>query len=58
VRKRESEKGEELSGNGYMAWWFVNVGIIAGNLRRKDRSAQACSECIADFLVPTLLLNG
>jgi len=37
-----------------MAWWFVNAGIIAGNLHQKDRSPQACSECITDFFVPAL----
>jgi hypothetical protein len=61
--KEIKRKGEELSGNGYMAWWFVNgymawwfvnVGITAGNLYKKDRSLQACSECITDLLVPTL----
>jgi hypothetical protein len=34
--RREKYKGEKLSGNVYMAWWFVNAGIIVGVLQKRN----------------------
>jgi hypothetical protein len=33
--RRGTYKGEKLSGKSYMAWWFVNVGIIVGVLGKR-----------------------